>query len=593
MSTRLPRRAALAAHMDTPYRDILYTNIVPDEEVAQGIHQLVVAPMQEIQGLSIDIDALQARIDQLTHQQNDLIHLREGLTEFVESHLALVSIPRTLPHDILREIFIASLPSDRYPTLHRNDVPLIFLSVCLDWRRVALSVPRLWTSLHIVGPAYSIWTEPDAMRKELKAWLPRSTSLPLTISFVWTSSSGSVMGGDRKQASSDMLRTLMEYSDRWEHMRFVLPSTHFEPLTELSAKDVPILRTIAIYAHDPTTTPPSPLGTLTFISGTQLEGISVKNHITSSALQSLVPFGHIRQLHFAQFTLSLVDILNLLGTSPQLETCAFRIYDMAPPSTPMQLISMVFLHRLSIADENRSDPTRLFGFVDLPNLEALEYSSDNNAGAVPVLNQISAHKLVKIGLSVPISSEAVKQHLALLPNIQSLVLRQSFGSMHRSGGVVTACNLFSLLTTTARSALMCPHLQHISCLGVDGGTYDELLILVNSRNNSRNPQISPLSDIHIFSAREPGAHVAPQLAAAGCNAVLRHEKVEAVAKKVQPAGYHRGDVPRKQGDHAEDWGPFSSGRWMVEYAGWGCRRRLSDSYTLEFDYVPPKSLSNW
>ncbi|KAJ7318692.1 hypothetical protein DFH08DRAFT_1035938 [Mycena albidolilacea] len=102
--------------METPYADILYTNIVPSDEVIGGIQRLVAAPLRMIQGPTNQIDGLQTSLDQLTRQWDELIRQRDGLTEFFESHLALASKPRQLPPPPppprLEEIFTASLPSN-------------------------------------------------------------------------------------------------------------------------------------------------------------------------------------------------------------------------------------------------------------------------------------------------------------------------------------------------------------------------------------------------------------------------------------------------------------------------------------------------
>ncbi|KAJ7854874.1 hypothetical protein B0H13DRAFT_1484434, partial [Mycena leptocephala] len=137
----------------TPYRDILYTNIMPSDEESRHIRELVVVPMRDIQRLTNEIAGFQARIDQLTQQLDDVIHERDGLNEFVESHLALVSTARRLPHDILRNIFTFCLPSERHPTLNRREAPVLISHICGDWRSLVLSMPRLWTSLHISAPS--------------------------------------------------------------------------------------------------------------------------------------------------------------------------------------------------------------------------------------------------------------------------------------------------------------------------------------------------------------------------------------------------------------------------------------------------------
>ncbi|KAJ7115272.1 hypothetical protein C8R44DRAFT_629305, partial [Mycena epipterygia] len=128
------------------FRDDCFSQCVPSDDECRRIRDLMVAPMKEVEELTEEITRLQALTDQLTYK-------RDGLAEFIESHLALVSSARKVPLDILREIFAASLPSGRHAIIHRRESPLLLSHVCSDWRGVALSMPRLWSSLHITAPS--------------------------------------------------------------------------------------------------------------------------------------------------------------------------------------------------------------------------------------------------------------------------------------------------------------------------------------------------------------------------------------------------------------------------------------------------------
>ncbi|KAJ6583097.1 hypothetical protein DFH09DRAFT_1029548 [Mycena vulgaris] len=221
--------------MDTPYRDILYTNSVPLDDECQRIRDLLVAPMQEVADITPEIIRVQAHLDQLTRR-------RDHLTEFIDSHLALVSPARKLPHDILREIFkVSSIPSSGYPTLCNIESPLQLSQVCRDWRVLALAMPDLWNSLQVVvNTAAPIQeTRVEGLNDGLKEWLRRSRSLPLTIIVTCIS--------DEFGNPLIFLQTLTEASRRWRHVRLILPSyDSFFPLKFLSPDDVPMLKTVVI-----------------------------------------------------------------------------------------------------------------------------------------------------------------------------------------------------------------------------------------------------------------------------------------------------------------------------------------------------------
>ncbi|KAJ7654330.1 hypothetical protein B0H17DRAFT_1186204 [Mycena rosella] len=106
-----------ASSIHAPFKDLLYTNIVPSEDECQAIRNFVAAPIKERDDLSDNITQLQIVLEQLTLTC-------DALFEFIDSHLALVTSARKIPEDILREIFTVSLPTDGNATIRRTESPL-------------------------------------------------------------------------------------------------------------------------------------------------------------------------------------------------------------------------------------------------------------------------------------------------------------------------------------------------------------------------------------------------------------------------------------------------------------------------------------
>ncbi|KAJ6523824.1 hypothetical protein B0H19DRAFT_1386291 [Mycena capillaripes] len=332
---RLPPRAALASHMDTPYRDILYSNIVPPDEEIPRIRHLVVAPMQEIQDLTDEIAGFRASIDQLIQQRDERVHKRDALT-------------RRLPDDILREILTASLPSDRYPRLNRKDAPVLISHICRDWRRLALSMPRVWTSLHIAAPSASPWVSAETISQGVKTWLTRSAELPLSISYVRTTSVAKELKRDAEKRFA-ILHTLIKYSRRWSHMRFIFPLYEwFEPLAVLSPEDVPLLQTIIIHAGSFALNAEKFFG---FTRGPSLHGLSFKSPFYfTSDIPSLVAPSQIRNLSLQGPIFPLSGALEMLRRSSSLKTCTLTIVDPSTIPTTLPPIRMDNMCRLGIID---------------------------------------------------------------------------------------------------------------------------------------------------------------------------------------------------------------------------------------------------
>ncbi|KAJ7253548.1 hypothetical protein C8J57DRAFT_1722435 [Mycena rebaudengoi] len=130
--------------MKSPFKHMLNTNAVPDDAECQQIRDFLVDPHTEAAHLAEQIAGMQKLLEDLTRKRDDL-------AEFIDAHLALVSPARRLPDDVVREIFVASLPANRNCAISFQESPLLLCTICQSWRSLALSTPRIWASIHIVA----------------------------------------------------------------------------------------------------------------------------------------------------------------------------------------------------------------------------------------------------------------------------------------------------------------------------------------------------------------------------------------------------------------------------------------------------------
>ncbi|KAK6981573.1 hypothetical protein R3P38DRAFT_2366857, partial [Favolaschia claudopus] len=72
---------------------------------------------------------LDALIESLTLQ-------RTQVEEYIAPHRTLISLGRRLPQDILGEIFLACLPSERNAVMDSREAPLLLGRVCSYWRSI-------------------------------------------------------------------------------------------------------------------------------------------------------------------------------------------------------------------------------------------------------------------------------------------------------------------------------------------------------------------------------------------------------------------------------------------------------------------------
>jgi hypothetical protein len=111
------------------------TNYVPSDDEIESIQKDLVSRSEELARLN-------ERIRELSAQ-------RDEIQVYIDSHKALISHPRRLPPDIVREIFIACLPTGRNAVMSAREAPLLLCRIYSTWRTIALSTPRLWASLHV------------------------------------------------------------------------------------------------------------------------------------------------------------------------------------------------------------------------------------------------------------------------------------------------------------------------------------------------------------------------------------------------------------------------------------------------------------
>jgi hypothetical protein len=169
------------------------------------------------------------------------------------AHLAVLSPACNLPDDVVRTIFMATLPSTWNPGINPDEAPLLLGRIWKPWRDIALQTPRLWASIHIVVTSSA--TIPK-LAEVVMNWLNRSGVLPVDICLLPSkrlrfetkkteaSQSGSI---------SLLLSALIPTSRRWRNVRFFLSKNDAETLLQqLSQDDVPLLKFVTI-AYPPAT----------------------------------------------------------------------------------------------------------------------------------------------------------------------------------------------------------------------------------------------------------------------------------------------------------------------------------------------------
>ncbi|KAJ6561753.1 hypothetical protein B0H19DRAFT_991736 [Mycena capillaripes] len=490
--------------METPYKDILHTNTVPSDTDCQRIRELLVGPRKEVADLTAEIKRLQALINELSEK-------RDHLNDFIDPHLALISPTRRLPADVVAEVFAACLPADRNAIMSSAEAPLLLCHVCRTWRSLALSIPRLWASLHIVAPGDT--SKCLQINGAADSWLSRSGVLPLSISLVssWTSTP--------ETDFSVLVETLIHYSSRWKRMRFQFSSfSSCKPLAILSPADVPILETIVFDGIRPRHGEAIDWGFMVFLGTTSLRS-AVLRRLDSSILP--LPWNRLRHLSLAKGRAGLfssAEALDLLRRCSSLETCALAFNSAAGGARSPSACHMEHLRRLSVVD-SRQRTTDFFQNLDLPNLQSLEYTATQVERFLfrPLLT--SDHNIRCLTLQVShVTAEAMLDCLRLVPGLRELFLSGDPVSPDRDSNSLDPepaldSEFWTSFTPTAQNlgSVLCPRLKVVNFVNFVKVSDQVLLKFLQARTGSRLPGIAQLSKAHVHFQRPMEVDIIPAL----------------------------------------------------------------------------------
>ncbi|KAJ6508525.1 hypothetical protein C8R45DRAFT_967719 [Mycena sanguinolenta] len=191
--------------MESPFSSHFNTNYVPSSE--------------EIEAIGADLLSRAKELAQIDARLRELGTQRDKIQAYIDSHKALISHPRRLPPDIVREVFLACLPTEWNAVMSAQEAPLLLCRICSAWRTIALSTPRLWASLHV---PFEYVLRNELRRPAVVQWLQRSGACPISLSVTfedlqWTDEPST----DASSSGSALLTSLADFSARWRHVKLM------------------------------------------------------------------------------------------------------------------------------------------------------------------------------------------------------------------------------------------------------------------------------------------------------------------------------------------------------------------------------------
>ncbi|KAJ7359294.1 hypothetical protein DFH08DRAFT_769191 [Mycena albidolilacea] len=472
------------------------TNYVPSDEEIECIRTDLVSHTQEL-----------ARIDE---RIRELSAQRDQIQDYIGSHKALISHPRRLPVDILREIFVACLPVDRNAVMSAQEAPLLLGRICSAWRSIVLTTPRLWASLHA---SFDYIAAKSQRKFAVAEWLGRSAACPISLSL-------SDLGWDNGSLDiSELLKSLIDFGNRWRHVEFIGLSTaraselarirapapeslrftgNVSLLCDLDFIKVPTLRTVALESYnddfkDLVLTMPFVWSQLTHLTLKCYEGFSVSN--------AVVLLGRCTHLISFQVTLKepdpeIVDTISGPISLPSLTTLIMTRDSMNSQSLShlIEHVSMPQLHKFHVAS------------LQVPDCS---FMVDIGKGS-PLLEELG-------DLYLPLlSAESFPVGLRSLPSLTKIVVSDSYDS-HYSSHLFNSAQLLELLTPGPSDTTICSALQELVMCNCSDLKEETLDAFIQKRaeftrgfrrlefRNPRNPDIVSKDQIHSYlsQAQEP------------------------------------------------------------------------------------------
>lgn len=460
----------------------------------------------------------------------DLTDRCERLRESIGAHQALVSLARRLPEDVIREIFLTSLPSSGNAVMSSRQAPLVLCQVCSSWRSIAFSTPQLWASLHVVVPNSA---RLHLLSGAVDAWLTRSGILPLSLTLAV--SRACEPGSDNV---ATMIDVLTNFSQRWKRVKITLsPRTILTPLTNLHPSDVPILESIAFAAigsgtwQNLVTALDIPWRRFKFFQTSSIRSASLASVGGNFRALSL-PWPLLQSLSLTagsprdsdSFELTTTTALLILRQCPNLTTCNICITPERDPvaedseSPPIQLLRLV-----DFTVDNReywqSNAILLFTSLRVPALRHFRYRGPKYEGHLPFISLFSAiHELESLSIDISdLTMSAFSHCVELLPALTHLKLESGdpwsnpSEQWGRENPAATPNDILHALTPDPRAAqpdaCPCPALRRLKIVRCEPLADDVLLKFIQLRKEAEHP----LARVDVAFVRQREFDILPYL----------------------------------------------------------------------------------
>ncbi|KAF7355610.1 F-box domain-containing protein [Mycena sanguinolenta] len=405
--------------MNSPFSHLFSTNYVPTDE--------------EVHHIRIDLISRTEELARLNERLRELSAQREQLQSYVDSHRALISSPRRLPPEIVREIFIACLPTRRNPAMSPQEVPLL---LC-----------RQRMEVHCTFYAETVVLAPHLLRFHPAQHIPDTRGDPMAAAFC---------------SLSHFAVSLTKSSPRWRHVEF-------EHCSQTAADDIPEFQAPALESFKITNnSSPFNLSLINLAKTQTLRALSIQDSgliDDAAVLASPLAWNRLTNLTIqtSEGALSLNNVLVILGRCTQLISFHFTPKE----RVPIEPADSVLVPSLEIFTIPRSSPCSPIGLkyltehLSMPQLRRFSartnpFARDDSLFLIPLRTKSPPSLIEELTLDLrSLISQSLPQILRFFSSLITLVVCDTHNNQGSNLAQLLAC-----LTPSPHTTL-CPALQEL------------------------------------------------------------------------------------------------------------------------------------
>ncbi|KAJ3516485.1 hypothetical protein NLJ89_g1086 [Agrocybe chaxingu] len=395
-----------------PFSSRFPTNYAPTDDEVLEIKNLISVPLVQVAQIKEKMAQIKREISDL-QQQYDAWEgtcasiLREAS---VKDYQALLAPIRRLPPEILQQIFLFTIPDNHYAVVSPNDAPVSLTHTCGRWRRIAVKMPSLWTSVHVSIPSQII-EDPDYVKRAidarvsaLKRWIKRSHDYPFDFS-VYDPGTELDLEVPRKR----LFGLLCSVSKQWRRVKIHAPPDVLQRIAKLKRKDIPLLEEFEVHTNLLSSAVSYNDDDEVIIWGRSMALAAplltrFKTNTVSESLRKFrLPYKQLTHLELGHGLLpsrepflSVSRLAWILPLMTNLVSGSF-VVSAASFEFPEQPIKLPQLESLVITEMGREvDCSELFGRLVIPKLKHLTYHSTPLVNAEATLSYMALRTILRI-----------------------------------------------------------------------------------------------------------------------------------------------------------------------------------------------------